>query len=39
MYKRKELSSVNWDEVLWWREIESEQILMLSAVKEKVKKF
>ena len=34
MYKRKELSSVNWDEVLWWREIESEQILMLSAVKE-----
>ena len=34
MYKRKELSSVNWDEVLWWREIESEQILMLSAIKE-----
>ena len=26
--------SVNWDEVLWWREIESEQILMLSAIKE-----
>ena len=31
---KEELSSVNWDEVLWWREIESEQILMLSAVKE-----
>ena len=26
--------SVNWDEVLWWREIESEQILMLSVVKQ-----
>ena len=26
--------SVNWDEVLWRREIESEQILMLSAIKE-----
>ena len=27
-------SSVNCDEVLWWRETESEQMLMLSAVKE-----
>ena len=26
--------SVNWDEVLWWREIESEQILMLSVIKQ-----
>ena len=31
---KEEPSSVNWDEVLWWRETESEQILMLSAVKE-----
>ena len=31
---KEEPSSVNWDEVLWWREIESEQILMLSAIKE-----
>ena len=30
----KEPSSVNWDEVLWLREIESGQILMQSAVKE-----
>ena len=31
---KEEPSSVNWDEVLWWRETESEQILMLSAVHE-----
>ena len=31
---KEQPSSVNWDEVLWWREIESEQILMLSAIKE-----
>ena len=31
---KEEPSSVNWDEILWWREIESEHILMLSAVKE-----
>ena len=31
---KEEPISVNCDEVLWWREIESEQILMLSAVKE-----
>ena len=31
---KEELSSVNSNEVLLWREIESEQTLMLSAVKE-----
>ena len=30
---KEEPSSVNWDKVLWWR-VESEQILMLSAIKE-----
>ena len=31
---KEEPRSINRDEVLWWREIESEQILMLSAIKE-----
>ena len=31
---KEDPSSVNWDEVLCWREIESEKILILSAVKE-----
>ena len=31
---KEETSSVNWDEVLWWRKIKSEQILMLPATKE-----
>ena len=31
---KEELSNVNLNEVLLWREIESEQTLMLSAVKE-----
>ena len=33
---KEELSSVNSNEVLLWREIESEQTLMLSAVKENI---
>ena len=31
---KEDLSSVNWDEVMWWREIESEQILILREIKE-----
>ena len=34
MLVKKNSSSINWDEVLWLREIESEHILMLSTVKE-----
>ena len=31
---KEDPSSVNWDEVMWWREIESEQILILREIKE-----
>ena len=31
---KEEPNSVSWDEVLWWREIELEHILKVSAVKE-----
>ena len=31
---KEELTSVNWGEVLWWKEIESEQILMVPTIKE-----
>lgn len=35
---KEEPSSIKWDDVLWWRELESEVILMLSAVKENGRK-
>ena len=31
---KEKSNSANWDEVLWWRKMESKQILMLSALKE-----